>query len=176
MRSMDISNGEGIGVSLFVQGCHFHCPGCFNSEAWSFDGGYEWNAESEKKFWQIVKNPYITRISILGGEPLSDENLEGMLDLIRSIRATFPQKSIWLYTGYTVEDILDSIGCDEHGSFFFVEEDRLRYEIIALCNIIVDGRYIHNLKDPTLHWRGSSNQRVINVQESFRTGQLVLYT
>ena len=102
---MDISNGEGIGVALFVQGCHFHCYNCFNPETWDFNGGKEWIQEVEDKFIELASRPYIQRISILGGEPLADENLDGVLKLVNKFRLLFPDKTIWLYTGYTWEDI-----------------------------------------------------------------------
>lgn len=175
MRSMDVSNGEGIGVSLFVQGCHFHCENCFNSEAWDFSGGKDFNIEEKDKFLTLINHPHIVRVSILGGEPLAEENLSGVFDLVQAIYSSFPEKNIWLYTGYTFEEIMNSIGHDDHGFFFFVEEDKLRYKIISLCNVVVDGRYVDKLKDPKLHWKGSSNQRVIDVQRSLYSGNVILY-
>lgn len=175
MRSMDVSNGEGIGVSLFVQGCHFHCENCFNSETWDFSGGKDFTIEEKDKFLDLINHPWIVRISILGGEPLAKENLAGVLDLVKAIRAAFPTKKIWLYTGYTLKDIIDGIGYSKLGTSFFIEEGEMRYDIFSLCDVCVDGQYIDNLKDPTLHWKGSLNQKVIDVKKSLYTGQLVLY-
>ena len=95
IRNMDISNGENIGVSLFVQGCRFKCKNCFNKETWDFSGGKEWTKEIESKFFELIDRPYIKRISILGGEPLADENAEEVLNLIKEIKGRFPTKDIW---------------------------------------------------------------------------------
>lgn len=102
IRSLDLSNGEGIGVALFVQGCNFHCKNCFNPETWDFNGGKEWTQEVKNKFLELANRPYIKRISILGGEPLADENIDDVLDLVNKIRHSLPKKTIWLYTGYTL--------------------------------------------------------------------------
>ena len=107
IRSMDISNGEGVGVSLFVQGCPFHCKNCFNSETWDFNGGKEWTEETKNKFMELIDRPYIRRVSILGGEPLHENNLSEVLSLVKEIREKFPDKTIWLYTGYSIEDIVN---------------------------------------------------------------------
>lgn len=102
IRKMDISNGEGIGISLFVQGCHFHCKNCFNQETWDFKGGKEWTPAVEEGFIKLAGKPYIKRISILGGEPLADENVKAVYDLIVHLREIYgDSKEIWLYTGYT---------------------------------------------------------------------------
>ena len=156
IRNMDISNGEHIGVSLFVQGCHFHCKGCFNKETWDFNGGKEWSQEIEDKFFELIDRPYIKRVSILGGEPLADENKEVVLDLIKKIKDKYPSKSIYLYTGYTFEEIysLDNLQC---------------------VDVLVDGRYIEAQKDLTLAFRGSKNQRVIDVQKTLKEDKIVLY-
>ena len=107
IREMDISNGEGIGVALFVQGCHFHCPNCFNSETWDFHGGKEWTDEIADKFLDLADKPHIKRISILGGEPLAEENVGAVWELLNKIRSRFGNsKKIWLYTGYTWEELL----------------------------------------------------------------------
>ena len=98
IRGMDISNGEGIGIALFVQGCHFHCEGCFQPETWSFNGGEKWTENVEQDFIQLANKPYITRISILGGEPLCDENVREVYQLIHKLKMTYPNKDIWLYT------------------------------------------------------------------------------
>lgn len=105
IRSLDLSNGEGVGVALFVQGCHFHCENCFNPETWDFDGGKEWTEEVKNKFLELANKSYIKRISILGGEPLAKENLDDVLDLVNEFRLSKSEKSIWLYTGYTWEEI-----------------------------------------------------------------------
>lgn len=154
MREMDISNGTGIGVALFVQGCPLRCKGCFNPSTWDFDGGREWSQEIKKTFFSLIDKPYITRVSILGGEPLAEKNIDDVLDLIRDVKHAFPDKSIWLYTGYTVvwQDIL----------------------LLRMCDVIVDGAYEQEKRDITLPFRGSSNQRIIDVKETVRCGRVQL--
>ena len=160
IRELDISNGEGVGVALFVQGCHFHCYNCFNPDTWDFNGGKEWTQDTEDKLIELASRPYIKRLSILGGEPLADENLDGVLHLVNRFRLLLPEKTIWLYSGYTFEECL---------------LNTKRREILKNTDIMVDGRYIDSQRDITLKWRGSSNQRVINVKESIKQNELVLY-
>lgn len=160
IRGLDVSNGEGVGISLFVQGCDFHCSGCFNSETWDFNGGNEWTSESKEKVLKLLNRPFIQRITILGGEPLAEQNIADVLNLVEEIRVSFPDKSIWLYTGYTYEECLIQT---------------MRSRIIENVDVVVDGRYIEALKDLTLPWRGSSNQRVINVKESLKKGEIILW-
>lgn len=171
IRSLDLSNGEGVGVALFVQGCHFHCLNCFNPETWDFNGGKEWTEEIKNKFLKLLDRPYIKRVSILGGEPLAEENLDDVLDLVNEFRLSYPQKFIWLYTGYTWEEI-------RRGNM----KDGLRYgewtkraKIITECNVLVDGRYIEFQRDISLPYRGSSNQRLIDIQQSLQKGEIVLW-
>ena len=152
IREMDISNGEGIGVSLFVQGCHFHCKGCFNQETWDFNGGKEWTEEIENKFFELVNRPYVRRISILGGEPLADENVDGVLNLILKLKQKYPFKKIWLYTGYTYEAIKEK----EYDSGAHLS----RGIILDTVDVLVDGTYIKEQRDITLSFRGSRNQRI----------------
>lgn len=166
MRNLDISNGENIGVSLFVQGCHFHCNNCFNSETWDFEGGYSWTEKSIKDFLNLINRSYIKRVSILGGEPLTSRNIEEIFQLISTIRNLFPTKTIWLYTGFTWEQIMNPTNSD----------DILRKEIVSQCDVVVDGEYIDELRDITLKWRGSSNQRVIDVKKSIKKGEVVLWS
>lgn len=159
IRSMDISNGTGIGVSLFVQGCHFHCKDCFNSETWDFSGGKPWTEDSKKIFLISVLRAYIERVSILGGEPLADENFSDVLDLVQTIHERFPEKKIWIYTGYTWEELLN---------------DEQKKEILPYIDVLVDGRFQTDLKDLSLKFKGSSNQRVIDVQESLKSKEVIL--
>ena len=160
IRKMDISNGPGVGVSLFVQGCHLHCKGCFNTTAWDFNGGKEWNDDIKQKFLALASRPYIKRISILGGEPLSPENSYDIYELITEIKDKLPDKVIWLYTGYLFE---------------YAINNQSNRKIIELCDVVVDDRYVEELKDIGLPWRGSSNQRVIDVQETLKQNKIVLY-
>lgn len=179
MRSMDISNGEGVGVSLFVQGCRFHCFNCFNSEAWDFNGGKEWTESIRNDFLKLIGRPYISRISFLGGEPLANENIECVNNIIQEIKKQFPNKTIWLYTGYTWEELFPTVTLDCLDIDRFVRQQIIKFvrqQIIKSCNVVIDGPYIDNLRDITLKWRGSSNQRVIDVQKTLQNGEIVLWT
>lgn len=179
IRSLDLSNGEGIGVALFVQGCHFHCPNCFNPKTWDFNSGKEWTEEVKNKFMELANHPYIKRISILGGEPLAEENLDDVLDLVNRIRLSSPQKSIWIYTGYTFEECYTRI----FPEYFLRDEKPIngspnqnkRKKIIKNVDIMVDGQYIDSQRDITLHYRGSKNQRIIDIQKSLQRGEVVLW-
>lgn len=176
MRNLDISNGEGVGVSLFVQGCDRHCFNCFNPDTWDFNGGKEWTEETKNKFIKLIDRPYINRISVLGGEPLAEQNLDEVLSLIKEIRIYFPEKTIWLYTGYNF-DLLNSKYNEYKYTPFAANADEwiTRWEIISNINVLVDGEYIDEQRDIALKWRGSSNQRVIDVKQSLAQNKVVLY-
>ena len=170
----EVCNGKGAGVSLFVQGCHFHCDGCFNQDSWDFCGGKEWTEEVEGKFFELINRPYIKRVTILGGEPLANENVVDVYNLIIKIKNKFPQKSIWLYTGYKFDGIIRPVVTDN----FDPERDIIlecRKDIVKMCDVLIDGRFIEELKDLTLEFRGSSNQRIIDVRESLKDNKIVLY-
>ena len=167
IRECDVSNGGGVGVALFVQGCNFHCYNCFNKDTWDFDGGKEWTPEVEDKFIGLASRPYIKRISLLGGECLADENLDGVLNLVNKIRLSMPEKSIWLYTGFQWEEIFTKWITDKNQS--------KRRKIISQCNVLVDGKYIDSQRNITLKWKGSNNQRVINIVETLQKGEIVLW-
>ena len=176
MRNLDISNGEGVGVSLFVQGCDRHCFNCFNPDTWDFNGGKEWTEETKNKFIKLIDRPYINRISVLGGEPLAEQNLDEVLSLIKEIRISFPEKTIWLYTGYDF-DLLNSKYNEYKYTPFAANADEwlTRWEIISNVDVLVDGKYIDEQKDLTLKWKGSKNQHVINVKESIKNNKIILY-
>lgn len=171
IRKMDISNGEGLGVALFVQGCHFHCKNCFNKETWDFNGGKEMTMWDVLELLRPLTNPQYTRLSILGGEPLTKENIEGVSAICRFVREFIPGKKIWVYTGNKAEDI----GLDLH----YLNSDPLanycRKEIFPYIDILVDGQYMDKLKDMSYLWAGSTNQRVIDVQKSLEKDEVVLW-
>ena len=191
IRNLDISNGEGIGVALFVQGCHFHCYNCFNTETWDFNGGKEWTPEVENKLIELASRPYIKRLSILGGEPLADENLDGVLHLVNRFRLLSSHKNIWLYTGYKL--IIDYSESKRQRKTVFTllpyantnvvndineyrrlcENDDKRRMIAESVDFIVDGRYIDEQRDVSLKYRGSKNQRIIKVSESLKQQKVV---
>lgn len=178
IRSMDISNGEGVGVSLFVQGCPFHCKNCFNSDTWDFNGGKEWTEEIKDKFMELINRPYIKRVSFLGGECLAEQNLDEVLKLVQEIRISFPEKSIWLYTGFRIEDIVTR---KQYEDIWEIPNDpsniwSKRWNIISnYVNVLVDGEYIDKQKDLSLKWRGSKNQRVIDMNQTCIQNKIILY-
>lgn len=204
IRSIDISNGEGVGVSLFVQGCDKkpHCKNCFNPETWDFNGGKEWTEETKNKFLELIDRPYIKRVSILGGEPLAEQNLDGVLDLIQTIREkypipqndnrenpyklrvsendnsdeiriSFPKKTIWLYTGYQISEIVKQEQYEKVSGIPDIWSKR--WGIISNVDVLVDGEYIDEERDVTLKWRGSKNQNCVDVQQSLAQNKLVIY-
>jgi anaerobic ribonucleoside-triphosphate reductase activating protein len=179
MRNLDISNGEGVGVSLFVQGCPFHCKNCFNSDTWDFNGGKEWTEETKNKFMELINRTYIKRVSFLGGECLAEQNLDEVLKLVQEIRISFPEKTIWLYTGFEWNQIMNIkvmqpiFSCEDLENK--IQNVLKRQEIIKQCDVLVDGEYIDEQKDLSLKFRGSSNQRVIDVKQSLTQNKVVLY-
>ena len=151
-------NGEGFGVSLYTQGCPYHCPGCFNPETWDFDKGKEWTQEEEDLIIKLLEPNYIKRLTIVGGEPLLERNIEPLTALLRRVKYIYPDKKVWLYTGGNFE--FESIRCDN---------------LIEHTDIVIDGQFKQELRDITLKWKGSSNQRVIDVQKSLKEGEIILY-
>ena len=156
IREMDVTNGSGIGVALFTQGCPYHCKNCFNPETWDFDKGIDWTEETENNIIELLKPEYITRLTILGGEPLIERNIEPLTALLKRVKGIYPDKQVWLYTG---------------GDFEVLEG--LYEEIFQYIDILIDGRYIDDLRDYKLKWRGSSNQRIIDVQASLKSGDVI---
>lgn len=152
IRDLDISNGNDIGVALFTQGCHFHCKNCFNKSTWDFDGGKEFTKETCDKFMKLVNRPFIKRVSILGGEPLAKENVDDVCNILKQIK----NKTIWVYTGHTFETVKN-------------------YDIMKYIDYLVDGQYVDELRDLRLKFRGSSNQRIIDVQKSLKENKVILY-
>ena len=155
IQEFDVNNGEGVGCSLFVQGCHFHCKNCFNQSTWDFNGGKEWTEATKERFLELINRPYITRVSILGGEPLADENIKDVYELIKQIPSG---KKIWLFTGYAWENM-----------------DSFRKSVVNSVDVLVDGEFADELKDMTLPFRGSSNQRLIDVKETIKNGKVKLW-
>lgn len=168
IRSMDISNGEGVGVALFTQGCPFHCKGCFNQETWDFNGGKLWTHEVEQKFLELVGKPYVQRVSILGGEPLCNENVEAVMALLQTIKQQYPDKRIWVYTGYRWEEM-------KRVETHF---DLSRWAALAMADVVCEGRFELSKQDvnhKAVRWVGSTNQRVIDPRSSFKAGRVILY-
>ena len=159
----DICNGKSVGMSLFVSGCPIHCEGCFNKDIWDFDSGNEWTKEIEDKFINLAGRDYIKRITFVGGSPLCDENVESVAALINKLRIAYPNKQIWVYTGYTWEYITSSIQTDDlHNTNIY----GARQSILKNIDVLVDGPFECDKRDLSLAFRGSKNQRIIDVKES----------
>ena len=173
IRKLDISNGEEIGVALFVQGCEQHCFNCFNPETWNFEGGKEWNDEIKNQFLALINRPYIKRVTILGGEPLATENICDVYSIVLLIKKKYPDKKIWLYTGKTLNELNFSL---VFSNLIGLNYDWYYNSIIKLCDVIVDGAYIDELRDLSLPFRGSSNQRLIDVKNSIKAKRIILYS
>lgn len=166
IKIMDVANGPGVRMSLFVSGCTHYCKNCFNKEAWDFNYGKPFTQDEIDYIIDYVSNPHIAGLTILGGEPLEHVNQQGLLPLLRQFREKLPNKSIWCFTGYDFEkDVLGRM-FDEY------EETK---ELFSYIDVLVDGEFIEELKDLSLRFKGSSNQRTILVQESLRSGELVLW-
>lgn len=153
----DFGNGDGVGCTLFVQGCSRHCPGCFNQETWDFDGGLPFDANVKQEIFDELSKSYVTRFTLLGGEPLADKNVMDSTRLLAEIWARFPTKKIWVYSGYTLEEIVDN---------------PFRFRCVSLADYLVDGSFVESKKDLTLKFRGSSNQRIIHIPTFIETGMI----
>lgn len=156
IRSLDIANGPGCRISLFVSGCEHRCKNCFNPETWNFDHGKEFTDDSYEAIIELAKPDHISGLSILGGEPLHPRNRTDVLDLVKKFKEKYPNKTVWLWTGYSWEEVASDLVDSE-------------------IDVVVDGKFVEDLKDLRLKYRGSSNQRVINLKETIRTGDLILY-
>ena len=169
----DIANGLGCRTSLFVSGCRNHCKNCFNKDTWNFQYGTEYTDETKEHILATLEKSYIKGITILGGEPLEPENQETVLDLCTTTKARFPEKDIWLYTGFTFEQ---ATGIDTSCERIATSESiRNCKEIMDYIDILVDGRFVDDLKDITLKYRGSSNQRIINVKKTLLDGSIQIF-
>ena len=164
IKKNDVANGPGIRASVFVSGCRHACPGCFNSEAWDFGYGAELTDEVADSVIDACKRPFIDGLSVLGGEPFEPENQEGVLKLLRAFKAAYPQKSVWCYTGFT----LDAELLSEHSRARTEHTD----EMLSYIDILVDGRFVEAKRDLTLRFRGSSNQRIIDMKQTMKNGRI----
>ena len=168
IKYCDIANGEGVRTSLFVSGCRRHCPNCFNAVAWDFNYGEPFTKEVRNKILESLAPGYINGLSLLGGEPFEPENQAPLLAFLRRFRTALPGKTVWCYTGFTLEELLGKSGecraCTPHTR-----------ELLGLIDILVDGRYEEELADITLAFRGSKNQRVLDLPATLTTGEPVLY-
>ena len=156
IKNCDIADGPGVRVSLFVSGCTHHCKGCFNAETWDFKYGKPYTDEVERGILKALEPDYITGFTLLGGEPFEPSNQEVLVGLLRKIKETYPKKDIWCYTGYTYD-----VDLPEGGKVHTDVTD----EMLSYIDTLVDGEFVEDLKDLTLKFRGSSNQRLLNLKE-----------
>ena len=161
IKNCDIANGSGVRVSLFVSGCRNHCPGCFQPETWNFGYGQPFTAETEQEILGLLEPSYINGLTLLGGDPFEPENQRALLLFLRKVRAAYPEKDIWAYTGYTWEQLIS-------GTHRVSLPETV--EMLSLIDILVDGPFIQEKKDIRLHFRGSDNQRVIDAKRSLASG------
>ena len=168
----DMLNGDGLRVVLWVAGCTHHCQGCQNPITWDVGGGIPFDDAAEKELFEALNRPHVSGITFSGGDPLHPFNREEVFRLIKKIRTELPQKTIWLYTGYTFEQCVLEPGGDlpTHNVLKLN-----RQCIVERCDVLVDGEYIEKQRDITLKWRGSKNQRVINIPETLKQNKVVLY-
>lgn len=166
IKNFDIANGEGVRVSLFVSGCTHHCKGCFNPDTWNFWYGQPYTAETEDTIINMLSDENIDGLSLLGGEPFEPMNQRELVKLLHRVRTELPNKNIWCYTGYRYDEDL-------------LQESRTRCEVtdemLSMIDVLVDGEFVEDLKDISLSFKGSSNQRIIDVKKSQETNQIVQY-
>lgn len=170
----NILNGVGIRVILWCSGCDHHCKNCQNPITWDPNDGAKFDIKAKNEIFNELSKDYIAGITFTGGDPLHQKNLESVLDLVNEIRLSYPEKTIWLYSGYTWEQIMYPVVTDD----FNPERDKLlkmRREIVKQCDVLVDGRYEEDKRDVTYHWAGSTNQRVIDVKKTLEQGSVVLW-
>ena len=166
IKKHDIANGLGVRVSLFVSGCTHHCPGCFNQETWDFNYGIKYTSETQKEIIEALNHDYISGLTLIGGEPFEPSNQEVLVGLVKESKNIFPNKNIWCYTGYLYDEQL-------------LNNSRARCEytdeMLSMIDVLVDGEFVEALKDIRLVFRGSSNQRVIDVKKSLGQNEIVMW-
>ena len=156
IRKMDIADGPGVRVSIFLQGCTFNCKNCFNPETHDFNGGEEFTDETIQEVLDLCDKEFITGLSILGGEPMHPKNIKGTIKLAKAFKERYPDKTIWSWSGFLIDNIVDK-------------------EVLNYLDVLVDGQYVDELHNPTLKWCGSENQRVIDVKKTLKKGEVALY-
>jgi anaerobic ribonucleoside-triphosphate reductase activating protein len=166
----DMNNGDGLRVVLWLSGCSHHCKGCQNPQTWDAKSGIPFDEKAKEELFRELNKDYISGITLTGGDPLHKDNVEEVLNLVIEIKDKFPNKTIWLYSGYTWEEIMFPLYIKNNPSLYLHHA-----LLVKMCNVFVDGQYIEMKRDITLKWRGSSNQRVIDVEKSCGKDRVVLY-
>lgn len=165
IKKNDVANGPGVRVSLFVSGCTHHCKNCFNQEAWDFKYGNPYTKEVEEEILDALDRDYIEGLSLLGGEPFELANQEGIVSLVKKVKAKFPEKTIWAYSGYLFDTYLLPLS----------RKNETTRTLLEHIDVLVDGKFEEELKNPRLIFRGSANQRIIDVKESLKKGKVVIH-
>lgn len=166
IKKYDIANGIGVRTSLFVSGCRHHCKGCFNPETWNFEYGKAYTKETEEDIVSSLAPYYISGLTVLGGEPFEPENQATIVGLLKRVKEKYPDKNIWVYSGYLFEELTGKI--PSHARCEVTDE------MLSYIDILVDGEFVEAKKDISLHFRGSSNQRIIDVKKTLETGEISL--
>lgn len=166
IKNCDIANGNGVRITLFVSGCTNHCEGCFQPETWDFDYGEPFTFETQQKIMEMLEPHYINGLTLLGGDPFEPKNQAALLPFLRRVKSKYPNKDIWAYSGFTYEQL------KQDGSYPRCD---VTDEMLELVDVLVDGRFVLALKDITLRFRGSSNQRIIDMKKTRESGTTVLW-
>lgn len=166
IKKFDIANGIGVRVSLFVSGCRNACPGCFNQDTWSFNYGKPFTNATKEEILSALTPDYVAGLTVLGGEPLEPENQQDVLDLLKSVHEKLPKKTIWLFTGFTLEELKKS---DCRAATPYLKD------LLTLVDVLIDGRFEEQHKNISLQFRGSENQRVIDLKKTLETGKITLW-
>ncbi|MBR4295998.1 MAG: anaerobic ribonucleoside-triphosphate reductase activating protein [Clostridia bacterium] len=166
IKNCDVANGTGVRVSLFVSGCTNHCEHCFQPQTWDFEYGNPFESETEEKIIKMLEPSYIDGLTLLGGEPFEPRNQAVLYPFVKRVREKFPQKTVWAYSGFTFEE-LTSEDSYPHCS--------VTNDLLSLIDVLVDGRFVEAKKDISLRFRGSSNQRIINIPLTLKTGKVVIW-
>ena len=168
IKKFDIANGEGIRTTLFVSGCRNRCPGCFQPETWAFDYGREFDSKAAEEIFESLKISSVRGVTILGGEPMEPENQVGLLPLLKEVKERFPDKTVWLYTGNLYEELIGEVGSHEKCL-------DITSELLSYVDILVDGRFVESEARLGLRFRGSANQRIIDMNKTREAGKVVIW-
>ncbi len=166
IKARDIANGIGVRVTLFVSGCRNHCKNCFQPQTWDFEYGQEFTKETEEHILDLLSFHYVAGLTVLGGEPFEPSNQQALYPFLKRVKEVYPNKDIWIFTGFTLEELRDKdcrANCEE------------TEKILGMTDVLVDGRFVEELKDITLKFRGSKNQRLIDMKETNKQGKVVLW-
>lgn len=177
MDKEDVCNGEGLRIALWLPGCSHKCKGCQNPQTWDANSGIPFDESAKEELFRELDKDYISGLTLTGGDPLHEANLDGVLNLVNEFRLSFPQKSIWLYTGFYWEEIFEPSFTEQSQEWIgkYLKQCKIRKRIISQCDVLIDGRYIESQRDITLPYRGSINQRLIDIKKTLQAGEIVLW-